>query len=80
MIAANKLGYVTFEEGEWRPASGHRKGWRVVKEQAEAPTIREHSSVSGRLILYKSYWSAQAKAVRMNLVEGSPMRGLEVAS
>ena len=48
---------------QWRPASGHRKGWRVVRDVCP---MQEHEDRRGRRILFKSHDAAKKRADLLN--------------
>lgn len=51
----------------WHPASGHRAGWRVVRECGH---LEEHLSRSGRRIFFKTYKAALRRAFVLNYEKG----------
>ncbi len=54
----------TAYHSKWRPASGHPSGkWRVWKEY---PNPQELEGSKGKLLLFKSYESAQKRADYLN--------------
>jgi len=48
---------------EWRAASGHKGGWRVVKGICPMEELR---GPKGKLLLFKTYESAQKRADSLN--------------
>lgn len=53
---------------QWHPASGHRGGWRVVR--GISPVV-EACGPSGRLLLFKTMQSAQARADILNKAQNA---------
>jgi hypothetical protein len=49
----------------WRPASGHPGGWRVVRKES-GKCMEELEGPSGKLLLFKSMATAQARADKLN--------------
>lgn len=55
---------------QWRPASGHPGGWRVVREWPNYPSfqpaMQELEGRAGRRTLFASYETAKRRADRLN--------------
>lgn len=67
----------TFGPTDWRPASGHPSGWRVVRHTDPDWTrgrMEEAETKAGRVRLFRSYDGAARAAHKLNATKGD-LRG-----
>ncbi len=52
---------------QWEPASGHPKGWRVIRYKGKEGFLQQQlTRKTGGPVLFKSYEAARKRADKMN--------------